>query len=326
MRILTVHSTFRVVVVAITAALTVVFLSGLPAKADPTIQEVEAQLNQLWNQLEPLIEKYNAVHDQYLKNKARVAALQKQIAPLQTQLELAQVKIGVMAAQAYKGGTSTPMTALLTSGSPDAFVDQLTYVDMLARSQVNELATVREARDKYNAQKAPLDALVEKLAKQDSDLAQQRKTITQKLSDMQKLRVKVYGTSGGIGQYRPWTCPSTYLPTKGYKAAAFACRQAGKPYVWGAAGPNSYDCSGLTMAAWATVGVYLPHNAYAQAHSMTLVSRTNLQIGDLVFYYWDIHHVTIYVGNGHVMSAPQPGDVVRMMDIGGAVWGYGHPG
>jgi cell wall-associated NlpC family hydrolase len=325
-RILTVHSTFRVVVVAITAALTVVFLSGLPAKADPTIQEVEAQLNQLWNQLEPLIEKYNAVHDQYLKNKARVAALQKQIAPLQTQLELAQVKIGVMAAQAYKGGTSTPMTALLTSGSPDAFVDQLTYVDMLARSQVNELATVREARDKYNAQKAPLDALVEKLAKQDSDLAQQRKTITQKLSDMQKLRVKVYGTSGGIGQYRPWTCPSTYLPTKGYKAAAFACRQAGKPYVWGAAGPNSYDCSGLTMAAWATVGVYLPHNAYAQAHSMTLVSRTNLQIGDLVFYYWDIHHVTIYVGNGHVMSAPQPGDVVRMMDIGGAVWGYGHPG
>ncbi len=265
-----------------------VLMTGLPARADPTIQQVEQQLSALWNQVEPLIEKYNAVHDSYQKNKAKVAALEKQIQPLQVQLELSQVRIGEMARQAYEGGTTSPMAALLTSGSPHDFVDSLTYVNMMARSQTDQLAAIRKARDAYDAQKTPLDALTATLAKQDADLARQSTVIEHRLSDLQKLRVKVYGTGGGIGQYRPWTCPSTYLNTKGYKAAAFACRQAGKPYVWDAAGPNSYDCSGLTMAAWATVGVYLPHNAYAQAYSMTRVSRSNLQIGDLVFYYSDI--------------------------------------
>jgi cell wall-associated NlpC family hydrolase len=321
-----VHISVRVLFVAVLASMVTVLMTGLPAKADPTIQQVEQQLSDLWNQVEPMIEKYNAVHDQYQKNKAKVAALQKQLQPLEVQLELAQVKIGEMARQAYEGGTTTPMVALLTSGSPDDFVDSLTYVNMMARSQTDQLTSVRQARDAYQAQKTPLDALTATLAQQDADLARQSTVIEHKLNDLQALRVKVYGTQGGTGQYRQWTCPSTYLNTKGYKAAAFACRQAGKPYIWDAAGPNSYDCSGLTMAAWATVGVYLPHNAYAQAHSMNLVSRANLQIGDLVFYYSDIHHVTIYVGDGHVMSAPQPGDVVRMMDIGGAVWGYGHPG
>jgi cell wall-associated NlpC family hydrolase len=321
-----VHRTVRVLFVALTAALTTVLWTGLPARADPTIQQVEQQLNDLWRQAEPLIEKYNSVHDQYEKNKAQVAVLQKQLAPLETQLELAEVKIGAMSAQAYESGASTPVAAFITSGSPTDFVDQLTYMNMLAKAQTDQLASVRDARDKYNAQKTPLDALNATLAQQDSDLAKQRTVIEQKLDDLQKLRIKVYGTQGGIGQYRPWTCPSTYLPTKGYQAAAFACKQAGKPYVWDAAGPNAYDCSGLTMQAWASVGIYLPHNAYDQAHSMKLVSASQLQIGDLIFYYADISHVTIYVGDGHVMSAPQPGDVVRMMDIGGAVWGYGHPG
>lgn len=326
MRVPTVHRTVRVLFVAFLAAALTAFLNALPARADPTIQQVEQQLSDLWRQAEPLIEKYDAVHDQYEKNKVKVAALQKALEPLQTQLALAQVKIGAMSAQAYEGGASSPVSAFISSGSPDDFVDQLTYMNMLARSQTEQLASVRTAEDAYNAQKVPLDQLTATLAQQDADLAQQRTTIEKKLDDLQQLRIKVYGNQGGIGQYRPWTCPSTYLPTKGYQAASFACKQAGKPYVWDAAGPNSYDCSGLTMQAWASVGIYLPHNAYAQAHSMKLVSRSQLQIGDLVFYYADISHVTIYVGDGHVMSAPQPGDVVREMDIGGAVWGYGHPG
>jgi peptidoglycan DL-endopeptidase CwlO len=262
-----------------------------------------------------------------MKNKAKLASLQKQIEPLQTQLQLAQVKVGAMAAKAYEAGASTPYTAFLTAGSPDDFVDQLTYMDVLARAQSDQLSSVRNARDAFNVQKAPLDKLDQQLKAQDADLANQRKTIEAKLAEMQKLRVRAYGTSGQIGGYRPWTCPAQYVGSKGYKAANFACLQAGKPYIWGAAGTGSYDCSGLTMTAWAQVGVYMPHNAYAQAHSMKLVSRANLQIGDLVFYYYDIRHVAIYVGDGHIMAAPQPGDVVRMQSIDSApIWGYGHPG
>jgi cell wall-associated NlpC family hydrolase len=326
-RVRAVHSPVRVFIVAVTAALLAIFAGGLPARADPTLGQIEAQLASLWGQAEPLIEKYNAVHDQYVKNQAKVASLQKQIAPLETQLELAQAKIGAMAAKAYQSGASSPVTAFLVSGSPDDFVDQLTYMDMLAKTQSDQVASVRDAKAKYDAQKQPLDDLNAQLKQQDGDLANQRKTIEQKLDEMQKLRVKAYGSSGQIGAYRQWTCPAQYNNTKGYKAADFACKQAGKPYIWAAAGPSSYDCSGLTMTAWAQVGVYMPHNAYAQAHSMKLVSRANLQIGDLVFYYSDIRHVAIYVGDGHIMAAPQPGDVVRMQSIDSApIWGYGHPG
>ncbi len=328
MRAPRVHRRIHILCAAAMAALLSVVLPGVPAHADPTVAEVEAQLAKAWNEAEPLIEKYNAVHDQYLKNRARQQQLQKQIAPLQLQMDLAQVRIGAIAAIAYKGGTADAYAALLTSGSPRDFVDQLTFLDMIARDQTGQLTSVAAVRDKYNAQKAPIDALVATLTQQDTDLARQRKVIEAKLNDLQKLRTKAYGSAGGgIGRYRPWTCPAQYLNTKGYKAANFACRQAGKPYVWAADGPGSYDCSGLTMTAWKQAGVYLPHNAAAQRRSMPYVSRANLQIGDLVFYYSDIHHVAIYVGDGHVMAAPHAGDVVRMMEINlGPIHSYGRPG
>ncbi len=165
------------------------------------------------------------------------------------------------------------------------------------------------------------------LAAQDKDLAAKKATIEGRLDELQRLRRAAYGTTGGTGSYRPWPCPATYAPTPGYQAAAFACAQAGKPYVWAAAGPNSYDCSGLTLRAWAQVGVYLPHNAAAQRRSMPYVDRANLQLGDLVFYYSDLHHVAIYVGDGKVMQAPMAGDVVRMTEMDRSpIHSFGRPG
>jgi cell wall-associated NlpC family hydrolase len=94
-----------------------------------------------------------------------------------------------------------------------------------------------------------------------------------------------------------------------------------------AAGPDGFDCSGLTLAGWAQVGVYLPHNAAAQRRSMPYVSRQDLQLGDLVFYYEDLHHVAIYVGDGKVMSAPTFGDFVRMVNMDSSpIHSFGRPG
>jgi cell wall-associated NlpC family hydrolase len=217
--------------------------------------------------------------------------------------------------------------ALITSGSPQTLADQLSYLDVMARDQERQLSGVTTMKGQYDAQKAPLDGLVAQLAAQDADLAKKKKDIEASLNQLQQLRIKAYGTTGGTGSYRPWPCPSSYVPTNGYKAAAFACSQTGKPYVWDAGGPSSYDCSGLTMAAWRSVGVSLPHNAAWQRSSMPSVSRANLQVGDLVFYYGDLRHVAIYVGDGKVVHAPQPGDRVRMADIGGVgpINSYGRP-
>jgi peptidoglycan DL-endopeptidase CwlO len=303
------------IVALVVGCLVSIVLPANSAHAGPTVAEIEAQIQTIWNEAEPLIEKYNAVHEQYQKNKARQEQLQKQIEPLQREVDLGRQRVGVMAAAVYKGGRTDAFSAVVSSGSPQQLAEQLSFLDVLSREQDRQLAGVSKSKAQLDGQKAPIDALVAELAKQDADLAQHRKAIEAKLTELQKLRTQAYGSGGGTGSYRPWPCPSEYLPTNGYKAASFACKQAGIPYVWAAAGPNGYDCSGLTLAAWKQVGVYLPHNAAAQRRSMPYVSRANIQLGDLVFYYSDLHHVAIYVGNGKVMSAPTFGDHVRMVSM-----------
>jgi len=310
------------------AALMVVVMPGTQAHADPTVAEVEAQINKIWAGAEPLIEEYNEVHEAYKKNKAKQTALARKIEPLARQVDLAQLRVGVIAAEVYKGGQADTFNALVSSGSPKMFADQLMFLDQLAREQQRQLQDVTAMKDNYDAQKAPIDQVVAELAAQDADLAAKKKKIEAQLSELQRLRIKAYGTTAGTGSYRPWPCPAAYEPTNGYKAASFACSQTGKPYIWAAEGPNGYDCSGLTLASWKKVGVYLPHNAAAQRRSMAYVSRANLKVGDLVFYYGDLHHVGIYVGGGKVVHAPSFGDHVRMRvleDIG-PVHSYGRPG
>ncbi|MDX3616097.1 C40 family peptidase [Streptomyces europaeiscabiei] len=103
---------------------------------------------------------------------------------------------------------------------------------------------------------------------------------------------------------------STYA-SKATKALAFARAQIGKPYVWGATGPGSYDCSGLAQAAWKAAGVDIPRTTYDQATSGTAVSLANARPGDLVFFYDNISHVGLYIGNGMMIHAPNPGTYVR---------------
>ncbi|MFI6338627.1 NlpC/P60 family protein [Streptomyces sp. NPDC050535] len=103
--------------------------------------------------------------------------------------------------------------------------------------------------------------------------------------------------------------------TKAAKAIAFARAQVGKPYVWGATGPGSYDCSGLTQAAWKAAGVTLPRVTYEQVNAGTTVSVSDAQPGDLVFFYGDISHVGLYIGNGMMIHAPKPGAYVREESI-----------
>jgi cell wall-associated NlpC family hydrolase len=107
-------------------------------------------------------------------------------------------------------------------------------------------------------------------------------------------------------------CPAVPITAAGGVAAKTACRQIGKPYEWAADGPDTFDCSGLTQYAWASAGVSLTHFTGAQWTEGTEVGRDNLRTGDLVFFYSDLHHVGIYVGNGLLVHAPHTGDVVRM--------------
>jgi peptidoglycan DL-endopeptidase CwlO len=312
------------------AALLLVALTANTAYADPAISEIERRINAVWADAEPLIEKYNRVHEKYQRNKAKQADLLKGVLPLQRQVDMARQRTGFIAAEIYRGGQASAFSGILSSGSPKALADQLTFLEYTARQQQRQIAGVAEMMREYDEKRAPVDALVAELAKQDADLAARRKVIMDKLDELGKLRLQAYGTTNGTGAFRPWPCPAPdeYLPTKGWKAGQFACQQAGDDYSMGAAGPNTWDCSGLTMVAWQQAGVSLPHNAEDQRHAITSVKRADLRVGDLVFYYGDLHHVAIYVGGGKVMHAPTYTDNVRMrvLEDVGPVHSYGRPG
>ncbi len=155
-----------------------------------------------------------------------------------------------IAVRAYKGDNMSTVNAILAGGSPSTLMGQLTVLDRFARRQQQDIQAVADLEQKYAAQKEPLDEMVAKLTSTEVELAAKKKQIDAEIARLQKLRLKVYGNGGG-GPLRPAPCPASYPGGASGTAVKFACAQIGKPYVWGAAGPNAYDCSGLTMAAWA---------------------------------------------------------------------------
>ncbi|MFF0589534.1 NlpC/P60 family protein [Streptomyces sp. NPDC003781] len=197
-----------------------------------------------------------------------------------------------------------------------------------AKSTVQKkLATARELLSELTAEEKARLAAIEKkkqqeaarkaaeLAKQQAEEAAERKR--QEEAAQQESGSGTSGGSDGTGSSDSSgsTTPDTSNATKAEKAIAFARAQIGKPYVWGATGPGSYDCSGLTQAAWKAAGVTLPRVTYDQVNAGTTVSVSQAQPGDLVFFYDDISHVGLYIGDGMMIHAPKPGAYVREESI-----------
>ncbi|MER7003698.1 NlpC/P60 family protein [Dactylosporangium sp. NPDC000555] len=315
------------IVVAVLAAIALLLAGTGTAQAEPTPAELEKQIDDMWNQLEPTIEQYNQVHSQLKENRAKAAALQQQLKPLEAQVDAAMGRVSDIAVQQYKIGRITTLDALLRGNTPTDLLDQLATVNAIARNQHAEIQGVAAARDKLAGDKHTLDTLIAQQTTQDADLAAKKTQIEGKLTELQKLRQQVYGSSGATGTLKPVACPVDYIGGPGGTAAKKACDLIGKPYVWGATGPNGYDCSGLTLTAWAAAGVKLRHYTKWQWDDTKAVARADLRPGDLVFFHSDLHHVGIYVGGGWMVHAPTTGDYVRMAKLEGRpITGYRRPG
>jgi cell wall-associated NlpC family hydrolase len=312
------------------AAVGIVLTSPAAAIATPSPSSVEDQIDKQWNALEPLVEQYNHVHSQLQANQAKQKKLAKELAPLQLKVDLAISQVGDMATTVYMQGAPNAMTAMVMSGSPTGLTDKLTYLDQLARHQRESVAGVARLRDKLSSDKQDLDILTQSVAARDAQLAKQKNDIQKKIDSLQKLRIKAYGASGlADTNFRTGPCPVEYTNDKGGRAAQKACSLIGKPYVFGSPGPNSYDCSGLTAAAWASVGVHLDHYTKDQWNEGAPITKSQLQPGDLVFYFpGSLHHVAMYIGGDTVVQAPHTGDFVRMsvMESPGPIAGYRRPG
>lgn len=301
-------------------------ISSEAVKADPSISALEHEIDTAWNKLEPLLEQHNATKAKLATERKNVANLRKAIDPLELELKLSTARIGEFAAYLYQGGTASELNSILNAKSPDQVNDQLIMLDQFSRIQMENLKDTIDKRDALQAKKKPIDDKVAALADAEKELAAQAATYDKQISDLQKQVSKLYATTGGLGTLRPAPCPSTYPGGKAGIAIKYACAQIGKSYVWAADGPNSFDCSGLVLAAWRAAGISLPHNARAQWGVVQHVSRANLRIGDLVFYYSDIHHVALYAGNGWIVHASMAGVPLKMRNIDAApIYGYGRP-
>ncbi|CAL9462203.1 NlpC/P60 family protein [Streptomyces sp. enrichment culture] len=184
-----------------------------------------------------------------------------------------------------------------------------------------KLADARELLSELTAEEKARLAAIEKkkqeeAARKAAELARQQAE-QQRAQEEEEARQEsgapdASGTTESTGSTAPpaSSADSSYA-AKAEKALAFARAQIGKPYVWGATGPGSYDCSGLTQAAWKAAGVTLPRTTYDQVDAGTTVPVSQAQPGDLVFFYDDVTHVGIYIGNGKMIHAPKPGTYVR---------------
>jgi peptidoglycan DL-endopeptidase CwlO len=292
-------------------------------RAAPSISDVKAKVEKLNNEAEAATEAYNGAKEKRLSLQKRLSAAQTRLKLEKTAVAEARTNVGRLAAQMYRTGDLADLTVFLGSRE-EALRVQSGLASTITDRQAAALETLREAERKLTQQEKDLKAQAQKLAATEKTLRQSERTVKKKLSEakaeLSRLseaeQRKILQGAGNVAN----SCQAVAAEppnAKAAKALKFACAQLGDPYLWGGNGPNSFDCSGLTKAAWSAAGVSIMRTAADQANSSggKHISSSNLLPGDLVFFNSPITHVGIYLGDGLMVHAPHTGDVVRVAGV-----------
>src|SRR6266545_4632049 len=283
------------------------------AQASPArIQSLQSQLERLNQQADQLVEQYLQAKLELQRTQSMLSSLRSDEQQAAQVLQDAQERLGARAAAAYIQGPGVDLSALLESKNPSDTIDRVQVLDLLARQDGDLMDTLKVAG--LDAKKRQIDQTVSRTEQLLSQV---------KAADRAKLLAAANSGSSGS---TPVSFPKVTASGGAAKAVAYAKAQVGKPYAYGADGPDSFDCSGLTMMAWAQAGVSLPHSSSAQYSATRRISSGELQPGDLIFYYSPISHVAIYVGGGMQVAATHTGDYVRLQALHDGITGYGRPG
>jgi cell wall-associated NlpC family hydrolase len=307
-------------------AFTVALSLSSTAYAAPKPSKAAAQkkLDKLNDQVDLLVEKYNQSNDDLKAVKRKLASAKKAANRENEAFDNARQGVVEMAASAYKTGNNIgDISTLMSGGDPQAILDQAAVFTQVTQSRSSQITTFfnaaqRVERERAHAQDA-FDTVNEKFKEIKDQKSEIEKAVTKQKALLRSLGGDETPPGGGkIG--------GTYDgPATGNAKAAldYAYAQLGKPYRYGGAGPDSFDCSGLTMMAWKSGGVSLSHNAAAQSTETKRVALADLQPGDLVFFA-GLGHVGMYVGGGKMIHAPHTGSVVQVVSVdahGGAIYG-----
>ncbi len=313
-------------VAAATAVLVMGALLVVPvrAAAAPVVGAVDTSTTVGSGDLESVIEEYDHVTGLLSVDQARAATLGRSVTKLNQRVGLARAALQPAIRRVYELGSVSTLQLVVDSTSTQVLVDQLALAQTLAHQFHEQITTLTAAVKKDQTARKSLDKTIATLATRKADLADKKRTILAALAAQAKLPPSELHAPGSLA---PVPCPDTTATGPAAVAVRVACAQIGKPYIWAAAGPTSFDCSGLMVYAWGKAGVKLRHFTGWQWQDTTPITRSQLRPGDLVFFYPPTHHhVGMYIGNGWMVNAPHTGDVVREARIDNLpIAGYRRP-
>ncbi|ARF54937.1 C40 family peptidase [Streptomyces gilvosporeus] len=325
----------RVTVLTATAAAAVA-LSSQAAQATPKQdkKDVKAQVDKLYAQAEQATEKYDGAKEDQNKLQKEVDSLQDKVARGQEELNTLRKSVGAVASGQYRSGSIDPSVQLFLSGDPKTYLDKASTLDQLSGHQAQELKTIADKQRQLAQERAEAAAKIKDLSDTRKALGDKKDEIQAKLNKAQQLlnsmtakekaameaaqqRANRDNSRADLGNDAP-------ASQRGAAALAAAQSKIGSPYVWGATGPSSFDCSGLTSWAYQQAGQSLPRTSQEQANAGTRIgSESALKPGDLVLFFGDLHHIGLYAGNGMVLHAPHTGAAVRYESINNMPFQFG---
>ncbi|MGW3205899.1 NlpC/P60 family protein [Streptomyces sp. NPDC001135] len=303
--------------------------------ADPqlTPAQVKAKVDELYQEAEAATEKYNGAKVEADTAQRRLNTLRDETARKQERLDTTREALGSLAAAQYRDGGFAPAWQLALSSNPDQYLDDAAFAERTGHRQAAAVTQVREQLREIEQLRGAARVELTSLRSRQAQLKRQKKTITGKLGEARRLLARLTPqqrsevTGDGVAPGRTSRSSSdaraaleqagsaTAPNARAAAAVSYAYAKLGSPYVWGATGPNAFDCSGLAQAAYRSAGISLPRTTYAQINAGRRVPRSELQPGDLVFFYSGISHVGIYVGNGQMIHAPNPSAPVRLAPV-----------
>ncbi|OBQ51323.1 hypothetical protein A4U61_14705 [Streptomyces sp. H-KF8] len=321
--------TRRAVTLALAGAATATGFDGT-GHAEPQLApgQVRAEADRLFQEAEAATEKYNGAKEKAESARRRLHDLQDEAAREEDRLNSARAALGSVAAAQYRSGGLDPGLQLILSDDPDGYLDGAAFAERAGSRQNTAVGRVREQLREIEQLRGAARLELTSLTSRQAELRRHKKTVTGKLDAARRLlsrltpEQRTEPTDAGTdrtGPAAPASAPgSVTAQAPGPRAAdavSYAYRKLGSPYVWGATGPNAFDCSGLVQAAYRSAGVSLPRTTYAQINVGRRVARSELRPGDLVFFYSGITHVGLYIGDGQMIHAPNSDSSVRVAPL-----------
>ncbi|WP_314171684.1 C40 family peptidase [Streptomyces winkii] len=344
-RILKSASTKRGVLGVTTAALASVSLLSQSAQAapddKPSISEVKKKVDKLYQQAETSTQKYNEAKEKTDAQRKKADRSLDEAAERTAKLNDARRTLGNYATAQYRTGGMSQTATLLLTEDPQQFFQQTHMLDRMTGRQKEAVTDFEKQRKAAQSKREHATEELASLSASQKALKKNKQEVQDKLAEARKLLSKLTAeekarlaaiekkkqeaarkaaeraeearreAEKGDGSQTGGGSHSSQVE----KVLAYAKAQLGKPYVWGATGPSSFDCSGLTQGAWKAAGISLPRTTWDQVKVGTKVAKSDMKAGDLVFFYDDISHVGIYVGGGQMIHAPKPGADVTYEDV-----------